>query len=83
MIGAMWCPSCLVMRSRLRKLVGKYPGVILEEHDYDTDKEAVSLYVRDAILPVTLFMHDEVEVARMIGEQPISVIERAIGDHRC
>ena len=42
-ISAMWCPSCLIMNSRINKyLIDKNVEVI--DYDYDIDNEEIKKY---------------------------------------
>lgn len=66
--SALWCPSCLIMNSRINKIVGKY-NIDIVEYDYDIDEDMVSKYNVESILPVIIFINnDGLEVKRVIGE---------------
>ena len=66
--SALWCPSCLIMNSRINKIVEKY-NIDIVEYDYDIDEDMVSKYNVESILPVIIFINnDGLEVKRVIGE---------------
>ena len=66
--SALWCPSCLIMNSRINKIVGKY-NIDIVEYDYDIDEDMVSKYNVESILPVIILINnDGLEVKRVIGE---------------
>ena len=66
--SALWCPSCLIMNSRIKKIVGKY-NIDIVEYDYDIDEDMVSKYNVESILPVIILINnDGLEVKRVIGE---------------
>ncbi len=65
-VSAMWCPACLIMRSRLDKIALNIESV---EYDYDLDEEVVSKYNVGDILPVFILFDGEKEVGRLIGEK--------------
>ncbi len=68
-IGALWCPSCLIMRSRWDKVFSAYPGIEIEEVDYDEQPETVRRLAIGAILPVVILMKDGQELTRVVGEK--------------
>ena len=65
-ISAMWCPACLIMRSRMSKLDLNIEQV---EYDYDLDEDIVKNYNVGDILPVFILLDDDKEVGRLIGEK--------------
>ena len=77
-IGAVWCPSCLIMTSRINKLIEKYK-IELVNYDYDIDSSVVEKYNIGEILPVLILTDDDNnEIKRLIGEQPIKKLEEFI-----
>lgn len=68
-IGAIWCPSCLLMKSRLKKLIAGGANAQLVEYDFENDTEAVEKYDIGAILPVIVFEKDGIEIFRIVGEE--------------
>jgi thiol-disulfide isomerase/thioredoxin len=67
-IGASWCSSCLVMRSRLEKVLKETKDIVVTEMDIDSDAEKIMTYNPGKILPVMVFVIDAVEKKRIIGE---------------
>ena len=67
-IGAIWCPSCLVMNKIWNKINKDYDLDILEL-DYDMDNDEVIKYDVGKVLPVIIFLNDEgIELDRHVGE---------------
>lgn len=77
-IGAVWCPSCLIMTSKINKLIEKYK-IELVNYDYDIDSSVVEKYNIGEILPVLILTDDDNnEIKRLIGEQSIKKLEEFI-----
>ncbi|MDO5569636.1 MAG: thioredoxin family protein [bacterium] len=73
--GALWCPGCLVMKSRWDKVKKEIPNLDIIEYDYDMDQEMVSLYKIGRKLPVVIILDkDNKERLRLIGEQSVKKI---------
>lgn len=64
-ISAVWCPSCLVMKKILKELDGK---IEIIKYDYDLDEDEVSKFNVGKNLPVFIFMDNDKEVSRIVGE---------------
>ena len=67
-IGAMWCPACLITNRALEKIKKDY-NVEIISLDYDFDEEEVKKYNVGTTLPELIFIKDEKEVDRLIGEK--------------
>lgn len=79
-IGAVWCPACLVMASKINKLVDKY-NLELVNYDYDIDKNEIEKYNVGNILPELILVDDsENEIKRIIGEKSLTELEDFIND---
>ncbi len=82
-IGALWCPGCLILNNNINKIKEKYNDIEVIEYDYDFDSEVENYYVGN-ILPVLIFIKDEKEISRLIGEKSfkeiINEIERVRND---
>jgi len=76
-IGALWCPACLIVNKSLDKLNDNY-NVEIENIDYDFDEDKVSMYDVGETLPVLVFIKDDKEVDRLIGEKTYEEIEGVI-----
>lgn len=74
-IGALWCPACIITNNSLNKLKEKY-NLDIEELDYDFDD--IEEYNVGDILPVLVFIKDDKEINRLIGEKTESEIEEVI-----
>lgn len=68
-ISAIWCPSCLIMQSRWKKIEEKHPNIFFEDYDYDENEEMCKSLEVGKKLPVCIFYKDDREVDRMIGEK--------------
>lgn len=79
-IGAVWCPACLVMASRVKKIVEKY-NLELINYDYDLDKDEIAKYNVGKILPELILIDgNNNEIKRLIGEQNMNKLEEFIGE---
>lgn len=67
--GAMWCAGCLVMERRINRIKEQYPEVEFIKMDIDNNKEEFSQYEIGKKIPVYVFLKEEVEVSRLIGEK--------------
>lgn len=77
-VGAMWCPSCLIMNKRLKEIENNYDIEIIN-YDYDLDEDIVSKYNVGEVLPELIFVNEkEEEIKRLIGEQTIDNIVSVI-----
>lgn len=76
-IGAMWCPACLITNNALDKIQKNY-NIIVESLDYDFDEEEVKKYNVGDILPELIFIKDNKEVDRLIGEKNYNEIEKVL-----
>jgi thiol-disulfide isomerase/thioredoxin len=79
--GAIWCPSCLVMRPIWNVIEKEYPEIMVENYDYDIDSEEVNKWNIGKVLPVAIILdEDENEVSRLIGEKTKKQIIDTIDD---
>ena len=74
-VGALWCPACIITNNSLNKLKEKY-NFDLEELDYDFDD--IEKYNIGETLPVLMFIKDDEEVYRLIGEKTDKDIEEVL-----
>lgn len=74
-ISAIWCPSCLVMRSTYEKIYQKY-HLDVQKLDYDTDD--ISSYDVGTILPVLIINNK-----KFVGEVKMSEIEKYLIEIGC
>ena len=67
--GAVWCPSCIIMRRRFEKIEAELPWLETKYYDYDQDKVIVEKYNIGKDIPVFVFLDkDANEFERMKGE---------------
>lgn len=64
-VKAIWCSSCLIMKSRFNKCI-KNRDIDLIEYDYDFDSEKIEKLNIGDILPVYIRMDNQ---KRLIGEK--------------
>lgn len=63
-IGAIWCSSCIIMKSRFNSIASNYDIEVID-YDYDFDTDMVEKYNVGDILPVYI---KETNNTRIIGE---------------
>ena len=68
-INAVWCPACIVTNKIWKDIKKDYSDIEIEELDFDFDEEEVEKYNVGEILPVVIFMNEDKEVERLIGEK--------------
>lgn len=62
-ISAVWCPSCLILKKDLKKIIEEYQ-IDFQMLDYDLDEDEVSKYNIGDKLPVMIY-----EDRRLVGEK--------------
>ena len=67
-IGAIWCSGCLVM-NKVWKQVLEEKNIETIELDYDMDEEKVKEYNPGDVLPIFIFLVNDKEVLRIVGEK--------------
>lgn len=72
-IDAVWCMSCLIMKSRLNDVI-KNSDIDILSLDYDTDD--IDKYNVGDVLPVYIKYKNDKEVERLIGEHSKNELER-------
>lgn len=76
-ISSLSCPSCIIMNKIINQLQNKY-DVEIENLDYDFDD--IEKYSVGKILPVFIFIKNEKEITRLIGEHKIEDFEKIINN---
>ena len=66
-ISAMWCSSCIIMKSRFNDVIKNY-NIDVIDYDYDFDSDKIKEYNIGEILPVYIKIEDNKEVKRLVGE---------------
>lgn len=67
-ISAIWCSGCLIMNKVWNQVLDKYK-IETVELDYDIDD--VEKYEVGKVLPVFIFMKNDKEVKRIVGEKSL------------
>ena len=75
--SALWCPSCLIMNTRVNKIVNEYKLEYIE-YDYDVDTNKVDEYKVGDILPVIILENNNKEVVRIIGEKSEKELKKIV-----
>jgi hypothetical protein len=73
-ITALWCMSCLVMRSRYDKVFSDYG--IEDVIDLDFDEDDISSYDVGKVLPEVIIYQDQQEIMRITGEKSKKELKR-------
>ena len=73
-ISAVWCSSCLIMKSRLNEVANER-NIEIEDLDFDTDASLVDEYKVGDILPVFIY-----KGKRMQGEHTKDEIRKFLSD---
>lgn len=79
-INAMWCPGCLISKNIWNEIEKEYPQHKYISLDYDLDEDEVEKYNIGEILPVVIFIEDNKEIKRIIGEKTKKEILNEVGD---
>jgi thiol-disulfide isomerase/thioredoxin len=67
--SALWCPACLIVHSRIKKLSKDYPELTVEFIDIDMQSEQAKEFDPVDVLPVFLLLDEEGSVIkRLTGE---------------
>lgn len=79
-IGAVWCPSCLVVNQHLKKIQKEY-DICIENLDYDFDEEKVKQYDVGTKLPIIILKDERnKEIKRLVGEKTYQEILEWLGE---
>ena len=73
-ISAVWCSSCLVMKSRVNEVAGEL-NIKITDYDYDIDSDMIDKYDVSDILPV-IIKGDK----RLVGEHTKKEIRKFLSD---
>ena len=81
-ISALWCPACLITNKAIDK-IKEEQNIEVENLDYDFDEDPDDLDDLNNVgttLPVLIFMDQDKELFRLIGEKNYEEIMKAVGD---
>lgn len=76
-ITAIWCSSCIIMKSRFNDIV-KDKDIEVLDLDYDMDD--IDKYNIGDTLPVFIKIKDNKEIDRLIGEHSKKELEEFVGE---
>ena len=74
-ISAIWCGACLITNKSWNQLKKNYSFDFLEL-DYDMDEKEVEKYNPGKVLPVFIFLKDDKEIDRLVGEVSYEELEQ-------
>ena len=74
-ISAVWCPSCLILKKNINKLLSEFNDIEVDTYDYDFDEDIVKEYNVGDKLPVIIY-NDK----RLIGEKSYEEIVNFLED---
>ena len=77
-ITAVWCMSCIIMKSRFEKFEDRLNDCEIISLDADQDKEEIKKLDIGEKLPIYIIMDGDKEVSRMIGEKGSKDIEKVL-----
>ena len=80
-INAIWCPACIILNKTMKKIQTEYTKIEYIDYDYDMDSEEVQEYSPGKKLPVLIFLKDNVEIHRLIGEASYEEISEVINSN--
>jgi thiol-disulfide isomerase/thioredoxin len=72
-ITAVWCSACLIMNKRWKEIEKKY-DIETISYDLDFDEDDVKQYEVGEKLPVFIFMGNDKEIGRLIGEKSLDEV---------
>lgn len=67
--NAVWCSGCLVMKKIWKEIEKEFSNLDIVSYDYDIDEEMVEKYNIGTTIPVVIFMKDDLELERLVGEK--------------
>ena len=79
-ITAIWCTSCIIMNKVWKQIEEKY-HIETISYDLDMDEEIVESYNIGDKLPVFIFMNEDEELFRIIGEKSLEEVEAIMKEH--
>lgn len=78
---AAWCTSCLVMKSRFKKVLKEIPNIDIIDYDIDNDSELCETYHLGHILPVLIVVDERNnELKRIIGEKSVKELIKILSE---
>lgn len=76
-ITAVWCSACLIMNKRWKEIEQEY-DIETISYDLDFDEDEVKKYDVGVKLPVFIFLDEDKEIGRLIGEKTLEEIKNYI-----
>lgn len=77
-VTALWCMSCLAMKSVWRKVFSSQDNLEIIDYDYDDDREDILKYQVGDVLPVLIIYKNDREVKRIIGEKSKKELDKIL-----
>ncbi|MDD3127362.1 MAG: thioredoxin family protein [Candidatus Izemoplasmatales bacterium] len=76
--SALWCMSCILMKSRWLQVLKTHPNLEVIDYDFDEHSKEVIKYQVGNILPVVIFVQNDIEVTRIIGEKSLKELNKIL-----
>ena len=74
---ALWCTSCLLMKSRWKEFFKDYPNIDIIDVDFDDSPDLVEKYQIGTTLPVMIvYNENQIEMKRIVGEKSVKELKR-------
>jgi thioredoxin 1 len=77
-VTALWCMSCLAMKSVWRKVFSSRDNLEIIDYDYDDSREEILKYQVGDVLPVLIIYKNGQEVKRIIGEKSKKELDKIL-----
>lgn len=81
-ISALWCTSCIIVKSNVDKVLKDFNEIKLVEYDLDYDKEEIQKYKIDNKVPILILEDNDIEIARLTGESTKKEIKKMLEENR-
>jgi thiol-disulfide isomerase/thioredoxin len=81
-ISAVWCGACIINNKMWNDVKANYPELDIEELDLDFDEDEVKKYNVGDTLPVVIFMENNEEKFRLIGEKTKEEIYKVVEEYK-
>jgi thiol-disulfide isomerase/thioredoxin len=81
--GAVWCPSCILMKLRWEKIQKELSWLQIEYYDYNQDKEMIARYNIGRDIPLAIFLDQQNnELNRWQGEIDRQELIKFLGENK-
>lgn len=81
-ISAVWCGACILNNKIWNNVKKDYPDLDIVELDLDFDNDEVKAYEVGDVLPVVIFMDENKEIFRLVGEKTKEEIYAKVEEYK-